>query len=448
MNRLTERGLQFQLPPHGFYRSESAIGRDLAILAASLYRKRKINEMGDLSHDYRCLDAFAASGMRGARYVAQAGASEVHCNDYDPRNLSYMRGNLLSAAELPLDTEIETVTIPGLKRPSYRCTDPDQKVHLSYSCIDASRLLQALALNEDYFDLVDVDSFGTDGLALLSTAIECVKYKGAGGLLYLTSTDGFCSAGHRNQRSLSAFGAFVRSTPFPNELGLRILIGAAVQVGARLGIKLMPVFSLYSYHGPVFRVMLRVTKSANWASKQYGFLAYCHACGQMSRVDWSDLGGSLCNSCGKNHLSLSGPMWTGPLHNGGDLEAMKEEAKVKGWLTEEPGLTKIITKKSNATATLGPLLDILIQEADERLQVAHYTVASIAPHLSSTPSRDRLITAMRARGHATCLSHLEPRAVRTSAKMSEIIHACTEDLGLEVRPSSPFHRLNGQDSIS
>lgn len=53
------------------------------------------------------------------------------------------------------------------------------------------RLLCSTYLAEDYFDLVDVDSFGSD-TSHLPAALDAVKY---GGMIYLTSTDGFCSGG-------------------------------------------------------------------------------------------------------------------------------------------------------------------------------------------------------------------------------------------------------------
>jgi hypothetical protein len=59
-------------------------------------------------------------------------------------------------------------------------------------CPSCSRLLCATYLNEDYFDLVDVDSFGCETMHL-PAAIDSVKY---GGMLYLTSTDGFSGAGN------------------------------------------------------------------------------------------------------------------------------------------------------------------------------------------------------------------------------------------------------------
>lgn len=46
--------------------------------------------------------------------------------------------------------------------------------------------------------------------------------------------------------------------PFSNEVGLRMLIGGAMREASALGFHVSPVFSYYSYHGPIFRVMLQL----------------------------------------------------------------------------------------------------------------------------------------------------------------------------------------------
>lgn len=51
-----------------------------------------------------------------------------------------------------------------------------------------------------------------------------------------------------------------------------MLIGAAVREAASRGVCLWPVFSLYSYHGPVFRVMLRATRTPDWPAQHYSFV--------------------------------------------------------------------------------------------------------------------------------------------------------------------------------
>lgn len=60
--------------------------------------------------------------------------------------------------------------------------------------------------------------------------------------------------------SLAAYGAYVRPLPYCNEIGLRMLIGGAVREASVLGYRVTPLFSYYSYHGPVFRVMLQVKR--------------------------------------------------------------------------------------------------------------------------------------------------------------------------------------------
>lgn len=58
-------------------------------------------------------------------------------------------------------------------------------------------------LQEDYFDLVDVDSFGSD-TSYLGGAIDALKY---GGMLYLTSTDGMSAGGELLLLGVSIFSA-------------------------------------------------------------------------------------------------------------------------------------------------------------------------------------------------------------------------------------------------
>jgi len=71
-NMRSERGVPF-LVGSSFYREESAVGRDLACLAAAVYKKEK----GRL----HVLDALSGSGVRAARYLAHSQADFVWAND-------------------------------------------------------------------------------------------------------------------------------------------------------------------------------------------------------------------------------------------------------------------------------------------------------------------------------------------------------------------------------
>ncbi|XLU31253.1 hypothetical protein S245_067319, partial [Arachis hypogaea] len=60
--------------------------------------------------------------------------------------------------------------------------------------------------------------------------------------------------------SLAAYGAYVHPMPYSNEVGLRMLTGGAAREAAVLGYHITPLFSYYAYHGPVFRVLLRLNR--------------------------------------------------------------------------------------------------------------------------------------------------------------------------------------------
>ena len=78
--------------------------------------------------------------------------------------------------------------------------------------------------------------------------------------MYLTSTDGLCSAGHTPNRSYASYGTFLKPTPWENEQGLRALLTAAATQSAMRNLRMKPLFSYFSKHGPVFRVMVQIYK--------------------------------------------------------------------------------------------------------------------------------------------------------------------------------------------
>ncbi|CAN6469808.1 unnamed protein product [Victoria cruziana] len=261
----TERGTSFVIG-ECFYRQESALGRDLGVLSAALYKRSN----GALS----VLDAMCGCGVRSVRYLTQSDADFVWAND---ANDDYRR------------------TIVENLNPVVREVEGRRRWVVTHS--DANRLMVERYLNSDFFDLIDIDSFGSDS-SFLSSAFAALKL---GGLLYLTSTDGYSSGGHRPQHSLASYGAYVRPMPYSNEVGLRMLVGGAVREAAAVGFQISPLFSYYSYHGPVFRVMLQVSRGKPLEHGHYGFISYCTRCGNSHAFSWEDLGKMFC-TCSKNEV--------------------------------------------------------------------------------------------------------------------------------------------------
>ncbi|KAG2446177.1 hypothetical protein HXX76_000770 [Chlamydomonas incerta] len=352
-----------------------------------------------------------------------------------------------------------------------------RRIRISH--VDANRLLTNCYMRESYYDLIDVDSFGSEAM-YFPAAIDAVRY---GGLLYLTCTDGFTSSGKRPERGLAAYGAFPRALPWSNEQGLRMVIGGAVREAASRGVMLTPVFSLYSYHGPVFRVMLRARRSGEWASQHYGFVGHCFLHGDNYTVGWRDLAGAVCrcesrgrrqpvqvpmadsaaaaapgahdavtSSCSDSSSSdsssssssgkplvLSGPMWTGPLHDGEELRAMQAEAEARGWQgfgmsADDAPFLRDRKKSSRNVRPLEELLSVLLEEADPRLPPGFFSIDdSVSRRMARPPPRDALIAALRAEGFAASRCHLEPRAFRSNACMADVLRVAEDRLGIDRR---------------
>ena len=343
-----------------FYRPQSAIARDLAILAATIYRQRH----GRL----RVLDAMTGCGVRPLRYGLEAGADWVWANEGNPDLADLLNQNL---AALPPDT--------------YRLTHQD-----------ANQIFLSCYQQRDFYDLVDIDNFGGPA-PYVSSGLWATRL---GGLLYLTSTDGRATSGHDSERSLRTYGACARSHPAVHEQGLRLIIGHAAQVAAARGLGVEPVFSLFT--GQVHRVMVRLVSKPTLSEETYGFLAYCHGCGHFQTVNWRHLGRLSCRCGTGDSPVVSGPLWLGSLHDRFTLAAMTILADDWGWRSQ------------------AKLLTIMAQETD--LPPYYYPLGEIGRRgQMDIPNRDRLIAALQAQGYRAAIPSMDWQGVKTDASFERCV---------------------------
>ena len=440
---MTERDCDITLTPGCFYRSESAQGRDLATLCAMV-------AAAALGRGLDALDATCASGARAARYAPAL--RSIVCNDADEAHVAKALEKNLRALKGVAKTEMRFE--------------------------DAHRLLARYWLEDARFDLVDVDGFGSVNFA--EGALRVVRY---GGYYYATSTDGRALCGQNPSGAGASFGNVVvaPSRPSVNETALRAFVGDVVRRAAVLKLDVVPVFSLFHPHGPVFRVMFRVDKATNKSGNggngtasydafaaaddegvaRMGFVGYCDSCGSTEvirrplvdvfghdkphRRKKGDGGGDgasgksesrlTCSVCGARDesLAVSGPIWIGPLHDAETVEAMWTQADAMGWLdddddddddddTENPPRRR---RREKGQLSLCDLLDAFRGEANPRLSgVAHYfrtDELGRKGRCTRVPPRDVLITALRAEGHAATRSHIDPRGVKTNAALNVVV---------------------------
>ncbi|KAJ9175997.1 hypothetical protein P3X46_014491 [Hevea brasiliensis] len=385
--RQTERGIEFETG-ETFFRHESAKGRDLGILAAAFYKQSK----GRL----RVLDAMCGCGIRSCRYLLEAKADFVLANDANDEYRGVILGNLKKVERGFGDARRWAV-----------------------SHFDANRVLTECYLQRDFFDLIDIDSFGSDSLFLRS-AMSTLKLNG---LLYLTSTDGYSSGGHRPYCSLAAYGAYVRPMPCSNEIGLRMLIGGAVREASLLGYHVTPLFSYYSYHGPVFRVMLQVNRGKEHENRHYGFISYCNQCGNTRSFSWEELGQISC-SCSSNKVcspvTVSGPLWTGPLHSATFITEMLNLAEQWGWMGNSAG------------ADLDKLLRRMLDESDPSLPFGYIKMDEMASRAKiNSPPLKTMMTTLLEEGYAVSRSHIASNAIKTNCPMAECIRIAKELRGVD-----------------
>lgn len=344
-----------------FYRPQSAIARDLAVLAAAVYRHRH----GHL----RVLDAMTGCGVRPLRYGLEAGAEFVWANEGNPDLAAVLGQNL---AALPANT----------------CRITHQ---------DANQVFFTCYQQRDFYDLVDIDNFGGPS-PYTANGLWATRL---GGLLYLTSTDGRATSGHDPERSLRTYGAWARSHPAAHEQGLRLLIGHAAQTAATRGMGIEPVFALFT--GQVHRVMVRLVGKPTLTDQTYGFLAYCHRCGHFQTVDWRHLGRVSC-PCESDEASavLSGPMWLGPLHDGDTLTAMQALAEGWGWRSQ----AKLLA----------------IMQLEIPLPPYYYPLGEIGRRgQMDIPNRDRLIAALQGQGYGAVIPSMDWQGVKTDAAFGDCV---------------------------
>ncbi|NEQ46271.1 MAG: tRNA (guanine-N1)-methyltransferase [Leptolyngbya sp. SIOISBB] len=350
-----------------FYRVKSRIGRDLAVLAATVDRQ----ERGTL----RILDAMSGCGVRSLRYALEAKVDFVWANEGNPDLHDLLAQNLADS----------------LQDDTFRITHRDAN-EVFFECYQ----------QRDFYDLVDIDSFG-GGAPYLSTGLWATKL---GGLLYVTSTDTRTTGGHNPDQSVQLYGAYARPHPASHEQGARLLIGSAMQQAAARGLAVRPIFAYYN--GQVHRVMLRLTAGEPWPAEQYGFLGYCHHCGHYQTLSWRQLGRAICDHGERaadlmpQPMVISGPMWLGHLHDRPFLNQMRALAQTWNW---------------------HPQVDLLtLMESEATLPPYYFTLPEIGRRgRMDIPKREDLMAGLRDRGFQVSRTHFDAQAIKTDAAISDCI---------------------------
>ena len=220
-----------------------------------------------------------------------------------------------------------------------------------------------------------------------------------GGLIYLTSTDGRTITGHPPEKTVQTYNAIARSHPAIQEQALRILLGATQQQAATKGLGIEPIFSLFT--GQTYRIMMRLRAKPQINTDNYGFLSYCHGCGNYQTFPWRKLNKIGC-TCNDPAITVNGAMWLGRLHN-------------------LPQLGRFITLAQNwKWHQIVELLNIMQGEID--FPPYFYTLREIGSRGKlDLPRRSHLITALQDKGYRAAATHIESQGIKTNARIEDVI---------------------------
>ena len=271
----------------GFFRPDSRPARDLGVLLAQSQAWE-----GPLS----VLDLMTGCGIRALRYGLEAGAEEIWANDADTERLPLVRLNLEA---LPAKV-------------AWRC-----------SSLNARDLLAGILQSRQRFALVDLDAFRSPA-ALVPLALEAVA---PGGVLYLTSSDGRAATGHDRSAAVRRLGAAARAHPASWELALRLQLGVIARAAWAQGRDVEPLLSFSE--GRTFRTVVRLPRTGPADGEQHlGMVAHCPRCGDQQVQSLLYLRPWAPCLCGKSTLSISGPLWIGPLQHPATLRVMEGQARM------------------------------------------------------------------------------------------------------------------------
>jgi tRNA (guanine26-N2/guanine27-N2)-dimethyltransferase len=362
--RVTEGSVEVEVPQQDgegvgdgvFYNPTQELNRDVTVAVLRAYRDREPR-----AETY--LDATAASGVRGVR--AAADGWTVTCADTDPDAVELCEANL---ARNGLD---ERGNVVGR---------------------DANALL-----HEAYFDVVDVDPFGTP-IPFADAAV-----RGTRNLLCVTATDTAPLCGAHFESGVRSYSAVPRNTEYHAEMGVRILLSALVRTAARYDVAPTPLVTHATKH--YVRTYLELDRGARKADDALGSLGYIHHCEhclhrETERGLVSDPPGE-CRNCGEG-IQTAGPVWLGRTHDDAFLAA------VRGAVDDTMGAAD---EACDLLATLGAELDVPTHYDQHRL--CKRWGRSVAP-------MDEFLDRLRSAGHEASRTHYGGTTFETSAPVSEI----------------------------
>ena len=282
-----------------------------------------------------------------------------------------------------------------------------------FSSSETTSYLMSRFGNDQRFDYVDVDPFGTpvrQFQGALSSASD-------GGVVSITATDTAVLCGVYPRVSFRRYGASSLKNQFGHETGIRILVGALAREGAKLDIGIEPVFAHSSRH--YIRVFVRVHLGATTADRSIGHLGHVIFCPQCGNTASSEREERVCPSCGKK-AKVAGPLWIDGLT---DSRVVDRAVGIAERMENAPA-AKLIRSLSGLNEF--PPWSFSIDGASSSIRAA-------------TAPEPRVRSLLLERGWRVTRTPFEKRGLKTDAPFKEFL--------LAVKQAAAFGRLPSRNGV-
>ncbi|MDE1845744.1 MAG: tRNA (guanine(10)-N(2))-dimethyltransferase [Candidatus Micrarchaeota archaeon] len=340
-----------------FYNPKMRGLRDLSILFLNAMDMKK----------YSLLDATSATGVRGIRYVLEAGAGET--------------------------------TFLEINRKAYL----NAKKNVSQNSISASVLNESIQqfcnTNDESFDAIDLDPFGSAAPYIY----DIMKVARDGTLLMVTATDTAVLCGADFNACVKNYASLPLHNELCHEAAVRILVNYIAKVASQFNFGLEVKLSIANLHYVrIFLTLRHGAKGAVESVKETGFGTFCSKCrsfelskGIVPRLERS------CKNCG-SEAYLFGPLWLGKLSDAKVVDKMRASAP-----------------KQLEKGTLE-----LLQRLDEELETPFfYSIPKITRLLGiGAVSREKVMQILKKK-HRVSRTHFDLDGIKSDANIREVTRA-------------------------
>lgn len=212
-----------------FYNPVQEFNRDFSIMAINQFSEIFAAEKAAKKKEFKGLhliEALAATGLRSVRYIKEIPSiTKLVANDIDPTATDLMKKNF-EFNSCP-DEKIEGI--------------PNQLIiNFVVFTSDAIDLMHGMKKDKRYFDVVDLDPYGT-AVPFLESALSCI---GRDGMLCVTFTDMAVLCARKPHVCFYKYGAAPLGKSYCHEQALRMVLYTINTMANKHGKSIEPMVSL------------------------------------------------------------------------------------------------------------------------------------------------------------------------------------------------------------